>query len=290
MESEPREAYDQEGRTFMVTGASSGIGRTTALGLARRGATLLLAGRSAGPTAAVVDEVAALPGPGRAEALPLDLADLASVRACAEAVLSRDEPLDVLVNNAGLAGHRGTTAQGFELTFGVNHLGPFLLTTLLLDHLLAGGPERPARVVTVASGAHRGAKGVDLDAQRRRTRSFAGLREYQVSKLCNVLFTRELARRTAGTGVTAYAVHPGVVASNIWRNVPWPVRPIALRFMITVEEGAAGSLHCATAPGLEPLSGAYLEDAEPVEPAPVATPELAAELWRRSEEWVADWA
>lgn len=278
--------YDLEGRTIVITGANSGIGRTTALGLGRRGATLLLAGRSAGATEAVVAEVDALDGPGRAEALALDLADLGSIRACAATLLARDEAPDVLVNNAGLAGGKGVTAQGFELTFGVNHLGHFLLTTLLLDRLRDAG--KPTRVVTVASDAHRGPKRIDFDAQVRRTKSFKGLREYQVSKLCNVLFTQELARRLEGSDVTAYAVHPGVVASNIWRQVPWPIRPIALRFMITVEEGARCSIHCATAPGIEPLSGGYFERCEPKEPSAVATPELGAELWKRSEEWVAD--
>ena len=276
---------DLEGRTFVVTGASSGIGRTTALALARRGATLLLAGRSVPAHEALVAEIAALDGPGRAEHLPLDLADLHSVRACAAVIADRDRAPDVLINNAGLAGSKGATTQGFELTFGVNHLGHFLLTTLLLDRLQAAG--RPTRVVTVASHAHYGVKRLDWDAQRRPTKSFGGLREYQVSKLCNVLFTQELARQVAGTDVTAYAVHPGVVASNIWRQVPWPIRPIALRFMISVEEGATTTLHCATAPGIEPLSGGYFDKCEVKEPSPLATPELAAELWKRSEEWVA---
>jgi NAD(P)-dependent dehydrogenase (short-subunit alcohol dehydrogenase family) len=277
--------HDLEGRTYLITGASSGIGRTTALALGRRGATLLLAGRSAASHEAVTAEIEALDGPASAEVLLLDLADLASVRACAEAVLARDQVPDVIINNAGLAGRKGVTAQGFELTFGVNHLGHFLLTTLLLDRLRGAG--RPTRVVTVASDAHRGPKRIDFDAQVRRTRSFGALKEYQVSKLCNVLFTQELARRLEGSDVTAYAVHPGVVASNIWRQVPWPIRPIALRFMITAEEGALCSVHCATAPGIEPLSGSYFEKGEVKEPSAVATPELGAELWKRSEEWVA---
>jgi len=188
----------------------------------------------------------------------------------------------VLVNNAGLAGQKGTTVQGFERTFGVNHLGHFLLTNLLLDQLRAQGK---TRVVTVASSAHYGAKRIDFAAQRRPTKSFGGLREYQVSKLCNVLFTQELARRLDGTGVTTYAVHPGVVASNIWRQVPWPIRPIATRFMTSVADGALTSLHCATEPGIEHLSGSYFERQEVKEPSPVATPELAAELWSRSVDW-----
>ena len=128
--------------------------------------------------------------------LPLDLASLASVRACAAAFLALDEPLHVLVNNAGLGGQRGLTADGFELHFGVNHLGHYALTLLLLDRLTASGPD--ARIVNVSSAAHYGAPGIDFDALRRRTASFTGQREYAVSKLCNVLFTQELTRRLDG--------------------------------------------------------------------------------------------
>lgn len=262
----------------LITGANSGIGRATAVALAQSGATVLLACRSAEATRPVLDEI----GP-RAEHIPLDLADLRSVRTCAEEVLARDEPLDVLINNAGVAGKRDVTAQGFELTFGVNHLGHFLLTTLLLDRLRAS--DGPARVVNVASNAHLGAKGVDFDAVRRRTRSFGGLVEYQVSKLCNVLFTQELARRVDPAKVATYAVHPGVVASNIWRHVPWPIRPLAKRFMIDATTGAETSIHCATSPDLDDLSGRYFEKCEEREVSPRATPDLAADLWARSEEW-----
>ena len=266
--------------TCLITGANSGIGRATAVALAKSGATVLLACRSAEATRPVLDEI----GP-QAEHIPLDLADLRSVRACAEQFLARDEPLDVLVNNAGVAGQKGVTAQGFELTFGVNHLGHFLLTTLLLDRLAAGGGDRPARVVNVSSNAHLGAKGVDFDAVRRRTRSFGGLREYQVSKLCNVLFTQELARRVDADRVATYAVHPGVVASNIWRHVPWPIRPLAKRFMTDATTGAETSIHCATSPDVDDLSGRYFEKCEERAASPRATPELAADLWARSAEW-----
>jgi NAD(P)-dependent dehydrogenase (short-subunit alcohol dehydrogenase family) len=290
-------AYDLEGRTFLITGATSGIGRAAAVALARRGGRLLLACRATGTADEVAADVDALPGPSTAAVVPLDLADLDSVRRCAADVLARDEPIHVLVNNAGVAGKKGATTQGFELTFGVNHLGHFLLTGLLLDHLRASGVAgAPARVVTVASNAHFGAKGIDFDALRRPTRSFGGLREYQVSKLCNVLFVQELARRLREPGpdgappgsVTAYSVHPGVVASDIWRQVPWPIRPIAKRFMITPEAGAAGPVHCATAPDLEPLSGSYFDLTQLHDMSPHATPELAATLWGRSEEWVAE--
>jgi NAD(P)-dependent dehydrogenase (short-subunit alcohol dehydrogenase family) len=272
---------DLTGRTCLVTGANSGIGRATAIGLADRGATLLLAGRSASATQPVIDEITAV-GRGTAEYLRLDLADLESVRSCAEEVLARDAPLHVLLNNAGVAGKKGVTAQGFELTFGVNHLGHFLLTMLLLDRLQTSGP---ARVVNVASNAHQGAKGIDFNAVRRRTRSFGGLVEYQVSKLCNVLFTQELARRLDTDDVTTYALHPGVVASNIWRHVPWPIRPVAKRFMISTTTGAETSIHCASSTDLGGLSGRYFEKCEEHPVSERCTPELAAELWARSTEW-----
>lgn len=268
-------------RTFVVTGANTGIGRATALALARRGARVLLACRSEAKARGVLDEIAAGPA-GCGAYLPLDLADLDSVRACARMIVEQGEPVHVLVNNAGVVGGRGgVTAQGFERTFGVNHLGPFLLTSLLLDHLRAS---RPARVVNVASRAHLGAQRIDFDALRRPTRTRTGLAEYQVSKLCNVLFTQELARRLDSHGVSAYAVHPGVVATDIWRRVPRPVRWWMTFPMASAEDGAAQSLHCATAP-LPGPSGSYFENREVREASRVATPELAAELWRRSEEW-----
>jgi retinol dehydrogenase-12 len=187
---------DLSGRTCLVTGANTGIGRATAVGLARRGAHVLLACRSAERTRPVLDEIAGLPGGGGSAAfVALDLADLDAVRVAAAEVLDRlgpDRPLDLLVNNAGLAGTKGVTQQGFELAFGVSHLGHCLLTTLLLDKLVASAP---ARVVNLSSKAHFGAKGLDFAALQQPTRSAGGLVEYQVAKLCNVLFTLELARR-----------------------------------------------------------------------------------------------
>jgi len=176
------------------------------------------------------------------------------------------------------------TRQGFERTFGVNHLGHFLLTSLLLERLTESAP---ARVVTVASDAHYNARGVDFEALRRPARGITGLGEYAVSKLCNVLFSQELARRTAGTGVTTYALHPGVVASDIWRRVPWPVRPLLTRRMLTVEQGAQTSLYCATSPSVAADSGLFYDQCAVREPSPVATPALAASLWTQSAEWTA---
>jgi len=272
------------GRTFLVTGANTGIGKATAEGLAARGAAVYVAARSRDKGEAAVAAIRAAAGSDSVSFLALDLADLESVRACAEAFLARGEPLHVLVNNAGVGGGRGLTKQGFEHMFGVNHLGHFLLTQLLLDRLVSSGS---SRVVTVASDAHYSARGIDWDAVQRPARGITGLGEYAVSKLCNVLFSQELARRTAGTGVTAYALHPGVVASDIWRRVPWPVRPLITRRMLSVDEGAATSLYCATSPEVAEDSGLFYDKCAPRPASQVATPELAAELWQRSETWTA---
>jgi retinol dehydrogenase-12 len=275
---------DLGGRTFLVTGGNTGIGRATALGLAQRGGRVYIACRSVPKGEAAASDIRASTGNDSVWVLPLDLADLDSVRSCALEFLARGEPLHVLVNNAGLGGARGVTRQGFELMFGVNHLGHFLLTNELLG-LLADSA--PARVVNVSSDAHYQAKGIDFDALRRPARGITGLGEYAVSKLCNVLFTQELARRTTGTGITTYALHPGVVASDIWRRVPWPVRPILTRRMLSVTEGAQTSLYCATSPDVADVSGRFYEKCAERAPSPVATAELGRVLWERSESWTA---
>jgi len=269
-------------RTVVVTGANTGIGLATASALAGQGWRVFVACRSEGKGAAAVASIKAATGNDAVFLLPLDLADLSSVRTCADAFLARGEALHVLINNAGGGGRRGLTKQGFELMFGVNHLGHFLLTELLLERLTSSGP---ARVVTVASDAHYSAPGIDWDALRRPARGITGLGEYAVSKLCNVLFSQELARRTEGTGVHAYALHPGVVASDIWRRVPWPVRPLVTRRMLTVDQGAQTSLYCATSPSVAGDSGRFYDKCALREASEVATPELGRALWERSEAW-----
>jgi NAD(P)-dependent dehydrogenase (short-subunit alcohol dehydrogenase family) len=242
-----------------------------------------IAARSRSKGEAAVAGIKASTGNDAVFFVPLDLADLDSVLACAAGFLALGEPLHVLVNNAGVAGRRGLTRQGFELTFGVNHLGHFALTDALLGVLRASAP---ARVVTVSSDAHYSAPGIDFGALRRPARGLTGLREYAVSKLCNVAFSAELGRRLDGTGVTSYALHPGVVASDMWRRVPWPVRPLITRRMLSVEQGAATSLYCATAPELARSSGRYYGSCAEREPSGVAKPELGCALWDHSEAWV----
>jgi NAD(P)-dependent dehydrogenase (short-subunit alcohol dehydrogenase family) len=275
---------DLDGRTFLITGANSGIGKETARALAGRGGRVFLACRSQESGRRAIDEIAGETRSRSLELLSLDLGDLESVRRCAEAFLATGEPLHVLINNAGVAGARGMTASGFERAFGTNHVGPFLLTSLLLDHLRASAP---ARIVNVASVAHYEAPGIDWEAARRPTQSFTGMREYRVSKLANVLHAQELARRLEGSGVTTYALHPGVIASDIWRRVPWPIRPLMKRRMDTPEQGARTSLYCATAPEVAGDSGQYYDDCRRKEPAAAATAALGAELWWRSSDWTA---
>jgi NAD(P)-dependent dehydrogenase (short-subunit alcohol dehydrogenase family) len=278
--SAPAEAA---GRTFFITGGNTGIGLATAAVLARHGGRVYIGCRSAAAGEAAVTRIREQSGSAEVFLLPLDLASLPAVRECAESFLARDEPLHVLVNNAGVGGQRGRTADGFELHFGVNHLGHFALTQLLLPRLADSGPG--ARVVNVSSDAHYSAPGIDFAAVRQRTATYAGMREYCVSKLCNVLFTQELARRAASAGVQAYALHPGVVASDIWRRVPRLARPFITRRMLTIEQGAVTSVYCATSPAVAADSGLFYDKSAVRAASPVATAELAGLLWERSAEW-----
>lgn len=265
----------------VVTGANTGIGRVTAMELARRGYEVVLACRNEERTKPVLD---ALAREGRtARFVALDLGDLGSVRTSAQRLLDAEPRLDVLVNNAGLAGQRGETVDGFELAFGVNHVGPFLWTRLLLPKVLES---KDGRVINVSSKAHYRAPGIDYTRVRGRTRSMTGLVEYAHSKLANVLFTQELAERHPADQLLTFAVHPGVVASDIWRRIPGPVRWWMKRGMISNEEGAQGSLHLATAAQLNAHHGAYFDQTQ------TKTPNRVTEdanhrrtLWERTSDW-----
>ncbi len=273
------------GRVTLVTGANTGIGLVTARELAARGAHVFVACRSAERGQAAVNEIRAATGNANVEFLSLDLGDFASVRTCAAAFLARDLPLHLLINNAGLAGASGLTKSGFELAFGTNHLGHFLLTQLLLDRLKASAP---ARIVTVASRAHTRVSGINFDDVCQPTKGKAALPEYGVSKLANVLFSAELGRRLAGTGVTTYSLHPGVVATDVWRELPQPFRAIVKLFMISAEQGAATTIYCATSPDVAAQTGLYYDKCAVKTPSKAGQDTaLAAELWRRSEAWVA---
>lgn len=277
---------EPNGKVALVTGANSGIGRVTARTLAMQGYRVFLACRSETRTRPVLEEIERLSkGSAQAEFIRLDLGDLDSVRRCAEDFLGRGLKLHLLIGNAGLAGQRGITASGFELAFGTCHIGHFLLVGLLLERLKESAP---ARIVMVSSKAHRHAAGIDFGTLQQPTQSRTALKEYAVAKLANLLHTRELARRLADTGVTTYAVHPGVVATDVWRAVPKPVTWLLKPFMRSEEDGAATTLHCATAPALASQTGLYYADGQAQEPSAAAlNPGLASELWRHSEMWVA---
>jgi retinol dehydrogenase-12 len=274
-----------KGQTFLVTGANSGIGKETARGLAGRGARVVVAGRSEEKTRAAIDEIVADTDNSNLDFIHLDLGDLASVRLAAKTFLASGEPLNVLVNNAGLAGARGMTPSGFELAFGTNHVGTFLFTQLLLDRIKASGP---ARIVNVASTGHYRAPGIDWEAIRQPTKTRTAFDEYCVSKLANVLHAQELARRLGGTDVTTYSLHPGAVASDVWREVPALLRGPMKLFMKSTKDGAKTSLHCATSPDAARETGLYYDNSKPKNPSKLATPELGAELWERSEAWVSE--
>ena len=276
------------GRVALITGANTGIGLVTARELQQRGAHVFIACRSAKRAKAALDtirsQLCTAMGCVGIEVLALDLGDFDSVRQCAQAFLQRNVPLHLLINNAGLAGARGLTKSGFELAFGTNHMGHFLLTQLLLERIKNSGP---ARIVTVASRAHTRVGGIDWEAVRKPTKTRAGLPEYGVSKLANVLFSAELSRRLAGSSVTTHSLHPGVVASDVWRAVPWPFRSLIKLSMISVEEGAATTLHCATDVEAGHETGLYYDKCRVRTPSKVAhDPALAEDLWRRSEDWV----
>jgi NAD(P)-dependent dehydrogenase (short-subunit alcohol dehydrogenase family) len=277
---------EQHGRVIAITGASSGIGRVTAEVLAQRGARLMLLNRDEHTGQRLVAQLQARGG--QAQHVTLDLDDLSSVREAARVLLARAEPLHVLINNAGAAGRRDLTRQGFEAAFGVNHLGHFLLTSLLLPKML----EQPAaRVVNVSSVAHYAARGIDFGALRRPARAWNTLGRYQVSKLCNVLHARELARRYGARGLQACSLHPGVISTNIWRQVPQPLRGLMKLAMRSEHEGARTTLYCATTADLAGSNGSYFDEGREREPSRLAYDQaLARELWERSEAWAGEGA
>ncbi|AUX46609.1 hypothetical protein SOCE26_081150 [Sorangium cellulosum] len=269
------------GKVCIVTGGNTGIGKETARGLAQRGAKVVLACRDTVKGEAARDDIARTTGRTDVEVNALDLASKASIRAFAERFRATHERLDVLVNNAGVwGGSRSTTKDGLETTFGVNHVGTWLLTQELLPMLKQSAP---SRVVVLSSRLHyRGRmEWEDLQFERRK---FSGMAAYNQSKLANVLFTKALARRLAGTGVTVNAVHPGVVATELSRNFPKLLVKLAHLFMLTPEQGAACSLHVATAPELAEVTGEYFEKSRAIPAAKVALDEVAQErLWKLTE-------
>jgi len=275
-------------KTALVTGPSSGVGRLIALTLARQGWTVALAGPSMQRLQPVLDAIRSAPvhanghAAAGAFAVELDLGHLDSVRRAAGSVMHRMPALDLLVNNAGVAGARGLTASGFEAHFGVNHVGHFSLTRSLWPALERAGS---SRVVTVASRAHYMAKAWNWDALGRPTRTLSGIHEYAISKLANILFCRELARRGEPLGIASFSLHPGVLDTRIWRSLPAWLQALNRLRLDTVDSVAHDIMACVLeAPPGE--SGAYYSQGRAVTPSRLAQDAaLAAELWDRSLKW-----
>ncbi len=270
------------GKICIVTGSNTGIGKETARGLARLGATVVLACRDAAKAEAARADIAGSTKNPDVVALPLDLGDFASIRAFARVVGERYGKVDLLVNNAGVtARRRGVTKDGFETTFAVNHLGTALLTLELLDLLKKGDH---ARIVILSSGLHYRGK-MDWNDLQFTSRKYDGITAYNQSKLANVLFTKALARRLEGTGVTVNAVHPGVVATELTRDYPRAVIVIMQLFLLTPERGAECSLHVATAPELAGVTGEYFEKSR-AKPASREARDVDAQerLWKLTED------
>jgi NAD(P)-dependent dehydrogenase (short-subunit alcohol dehydrogenase family) len=274
-------AEDTAQRVAVVTGASSGIGLHTALGLARAGMPVVMTGRDRARTEEARRWVAERSGSDRVDVALADFSRLAEVRRLADEILAGHDRLDVLVNNAGLFSPQyRLSADGFELTFAVNHLAPFLLTALLLDRLKASAP---ARIVTVASEAHRRNR-LDI-ADTTRPADWTMMRAYGRSKLCNILFTRELASRLEPDQVVATSLHPGMVATAIGQRgglveLGWRV---AKPFMISAERGAETPIFLATVPDPKPFHGGYVIRKALARPDPAALDSgLARRLWDES--------
>lgn len=279
-----------EDRVCLVTGATSGIGQETALGLAREGARVLIVGRDPARGAAARNEIARRSGNDRIELLLADLGSLREVRRLADEVRARCPALHVLVNNAGVVNlKRQQSADGFEATFAVNHLAYFALTLQLLDLLRASAP---ARIVNVASDAHRFGQidWNDLQSEKRYrgVPVVAAMRVYGTSKLQNILFTRELARRIEGSGVTANCLHPGAVSTRLGVNngsgsriVTTMLRP----FMLSPADGARTSIHLASSPDLAGRSGLYFARSREARCSRAARDvDAARRLWQISSE------
>ena len=271
-----------EGKRILVTGATNGVGRAAARELVRRGATAWIVARDRRRGEETLDELRRAGGAAPA-LFVADLSSQAEVRRLAEEVKARTDRVDVLLNNAGaIFLERRLSPEGIELTFALNHLGYFLLTALLLPLLRAAGP---SRVVNVSSEAHRRAH-IDFDDLQGAGR-YSGWRAYGQSKLANVLFTRELARRLEGTGVTANALHPGVVATGFGRNNPGlrgAVFALAAPLLLSPERGARTSVHVATSPDLAGVTGRYFAGPRERSPSAEARDDaVARRLWETSE-------
>jgi retinol dehydrogenase 14 len=269
-----------DGRICVVTGATAGIGKATAFALARMGATVVIVARDAAKSARTVDEIEKAVPDAKLDVVLADFASLQAVREAAAEISRRYTAVHVLVNNAGVASkQRLLSRDGFELTFAVNHLAPFLFTRELLPLLRAGAP---SRIVTVASVAQRNGL-IDFD-DLQSEKNYRGFLVYGKSKLANVLFTYELASRLVGSGVTANCLHPGAVATDMLRQLPWLLYAVISPFLLTPEQGAATQVFLASSPQVEGVSGGYYVKSKAVRSSPRSYDvDARKRLWEVSE-------
>lgn len=286
-------AADMTGKTVIITGGNSGIGKETAVALAAAGAQTVITARDRAKGEAAIEDIRTrAAGGGEVGLVVFDLSRLASVREGAAELLERCGRIDVLVNNAGLVlSARQQSADGFEMTFAVNHLGPFLLTELLLDRIKASAP---ARIVNVSSTAHKQARrGLDF-ADLQSTTGYSGMQVYGRTKLENIYFTTELARRLEGTGVTVNSLHPGTVATGYGRDGDTTGLlglglKLAPPFLLNAEQGARTSVYLASSPEVEGVTGKYFVRCRARTPSAAARDDSAARrLWEESEKLIAN--
>ena len=277
------------GKTVVITGGNAGIGKATAIALANKGTDVLITSRSEAKAKAAVEEIRAVSKNENIDFVLINLIDQDSVRKAAEEIKDKCPKIDVLINNAGCyLSELELSPQGIEGQFATNHIGHFLLTNLLLDNVIAAGN---ARIINLASIAHKSTRELDLNDINYEKKSYGGWDSYSRSKFCNILFTKELARRLEGTGITANAVHPGGVRTEIAeKDANWYTKLgwiVMKPFMITVEKGAETSIHIASSPKVEDESGGYwVKCKKEWSNRPSQDPELAKALWKKSEELV----
>ncbi|GAB3894015.1 SDR family oxidoreductase [Larkinella knui] len=271
-------------RTCLITGANSGIGRITALELAKKGFDIIMLARNLEKARPVRQEIKSVSKTGHVDLVWCDIASQSSVLQAAREITDRYDRLDVLVNNAGLYIEKEQySPEGIELSFATNHLGPFLLTNMLLNLLRKG---TNARIVTVSSEAHRWDGGFKMD-ELAKPRKYDGMKAYGASKLCNILFSKELADRLADDGITSNCLHPGVVKTNFgqnYSNLQGFVFNLMRPFFISPEKGAETSIYLASSPEVEKVTGLYFAKCKPKTPSAAAQSKYnATQLWALSE-------
>lgn len=277
-----------EGKTCLVTGATSGIGKEIALGLAKLEATVVLIGRNKDRCETTLREIKAKINHADENRICYFVADLSSqssIRQLAKEYVDSHQRLDVLINNAGVfLAKRTTTIDGIEYTFAVNHLAPFLLTNLLIETIKASSP---SRIITTSSIAHRGAQ-IDFGDIQFEKRLYSGIKAYRQSKLANILFTKEMARRLESSGVTANCFHPGAVRTNLVQDNPWYYRliwTVGGPLFLSPEKGANTAIYLASSSSVEGITGGYFAKRKQVNPSDEADKkEVAIRLWSISDQ------